>query len=346
MLKTLKIAKLIAGLAAIAFIAYLTMSGLKPDADVEAILNKQSAIEKFKQLIGLASDVKDPESAFVTQAKKFALRINPPKPPKPVKKPGEPVTTKKPLERPKIDRPAPPKPTRTTKFSLLATVRYEEQPEKSLALLNVVAEGQKWVRQGEAIGHLTVNLVNDGSIVLFQDGELNTEIFVPPVKKPKQVLLKDPNAEEKIAEAPKIKEKINYEPTGNKAATASKKYSTDRTSAATSRARNLRPIATVPKAKPRRIQTPEEQKKSLENNISQIKNIMSETMKTSKDSDNADEMKAWGDLLKTLQTDKDKIVAEPPAKPGSKTSEGGQRPSVPSKAKPVPEKAKAPVEKE
>ena len=337
MLKTLKIAKMIAALTAVAFIAYLTMSGLKPDAGIMTILNKQSAIEKFKQLSNLGSTDKDPESAFVTQAKKFALRINPPKPPAPVKTASSPVATKKPLVPPKINRPAPPVKTRTKQFSLLATCRYEEQPEKSLALLNVVAEGQKWVRQGETIGHLTINLVNDGSIVLFQDGELNTEIFVPPVKKPKQVLLKDPDAEDEIAEAPKAKEEIKYEPTGNKAATAGKNYSAGRTSAATSRARNLRPVATAPKAKSRPVlQTPEEQKKSLESNISQIKNIMSETMKTSKDSSNADEMKIWGELLKTLQTDKDKIKAAPPAKPGSKTSEGGQRPSIPSKAKPAP----------
>ena len=46
-----------------------------------------------------------------------------------------------------------PKAPVTAKFKLVATCRYEDQPEKSLALLNMSAKGLKWFRQGEKVGH-------------------------------------------------------------------------------------------------------------------------------------------------------------------------------------------------
>ena len=393
MLRTLKIAKMIAAVAAVCFIAYLAVSGLKPDEDTVAILEEPSAVSKFRTLSNLVKRIQDKESEFVTQAKKFALRINPPPPPKPPPRPGgskkavakQPVKPKKPVAV--APRPTPKVKTRVKKFSLEATCRYKEKPEKSLALLNVVAEGKKWVRQGDIVGHLTIHEVKDGSIVLYQNEALNTEIFVPPIKERKSLL--KPIAEDgTIAEAveePKkpVKQEVVtvYEAITNapkeKTTAKSKKLSAARTSPATSRARLLKPTVTKPTvAKPAvvkpavvkpvvvkpvavkpavvkpvavkpvaakpvaakpvaakpvvakpvvakpvevkpppkrvrpRIPTPEERKKSLDNSMSQIRNIMDETMKSSKKTNNTDELKAWGELLKALKEDKDSIASE------------------------------------
>lgn len=309
MLKTLKIARIIAGLAAAGFIAYLAISGMKPDAELEDMLQKQSAVDKFRQLSDLVSSSREHESAFVKQAKAFALRINPPKPVIPKR---QAILTPPKKSKP---RPTPVKPTKTTKFSLVATDRYVENPEKSLALFNIVAEGPIWVRQGETIGHLTVHQINDGSVALYQDGQLNTEIFVPEPKKVKS-LLKNTDAIETVTETPKAKEavKIRYEPVANKAATRNNKYSTDRTLATKSRARTSQLGSKTPSQGIRNRRNQEEERRILDSSISGVKNIISQTMKSSKNSGSADELKEWAELLKLLQTDKKNIEDKTPKK--------------------------------
>jgi hypothetical protein len=338
MLRTLKIAKIIAAAAMICFIAYLAVSGMRPDEDTEAILAKQSAVSKFRKLSDLLKRAKDKESEFVKQAKKFALRINPPPPPEPVvtKRTGSrKPTVAKPVESKK---PTPPKPTRTTKFSLVATCRYEDKPEKSLAQIDIVAEGKKWVRQGDLIGHLTIHEVKDGSIVLYQGDALNTEIFVPPVKEAKS-LLKPAEETETIAESEQIvKEdaKIVFEAItntpANKPKAISKKKPTISKPPAINRARALKPPVAVkpvvtkpvvtkpvaakpvkktPKRVPPKPPTPEEQRKVLDDNISAIENIMKENAGSSKEGDDAEMFKT---LLKLLEEDKKRIDSTPSPK--------------------------------
>ena len=179
---------------------FLGIAGLKPDKKIQAILNKESAIAKFRKLkLDELNQDKDKESTLVTEAKAFALRIDPPPPPKPPEPKKKPVAEKPniPTPRQPARLPNPPKKVKTSKFSLVATCRYENVPDKSLALLNIVSEGNKWVRQGETVGHLTVQEVKDGSIVLYQDEEFNTEIFVPEKRPTGKSLIRD----EKIASA-------------------------------------------------------------------------------------------------------------------------------------------------
>ena len=184
MLRTLKIAKMVVAAVAICFIAYLAVSGLKPDGQTEAISSKQSAVEAFRTLSGLPDHSSNKGSEFVRQAHEFALRINSPK--------SEVITVldddSELLEEisTKITHPDPPPPP--PRFSLVATCRYEDYPEKSLAQLSILAKGKKWVRQGDSVGRLTIHEVKDGSIVLYQGQTMKAEIFVPPTKEIKSLL--------------------------------------------------------------------------------------------------------------------------------------------------------------
>lgn len=330
MLRILKIARLAAAIGAVAAIVFLAIAGFKPDEDIKAILERESAVDKFRKLkLDQFNRDKDKESPLVTEAKAFALRIDPPPPPKPPE-PEKKVLAQKESERkkPVIKRPEPKKQMKTSKFSLVATCRYENVPEKSLALLDVVREGQKWVRQGETIGHLTVHEVKDGSIVLYQGDNFNTEIYVPEEKHREKSLLK--TAETKTAQA-------------------------NRPSSATSRAiepgQDMRPTAS-PSAlsRPRRVGanpsrrsakmdkpklTPEEEKKRIRDNISQIRDIMKATQKETTPG-NADELKAWGELLQELEKSEENLESR--VEEGTKAPVEGRKSSVQPKSGTAPTK--------
>jgi hypothetical protein len=183
MLRTLKIAKFSVAVAAICFIAYLTVSGLKPDDETETILAKPSAVDMFRESSNPSENTKNKESEFVRQAHEFALRIKPPTPIVITQK-SDPITSDPITNERGEDIPPPPPPT---KYSLVATCRYEDEPGKSLAQFNILAEGKKWIRQGESIGRLTIHEVKDGSVILYQGGTMNAEIFMSPPKEIKSL---------------------------------------------------------------------------------------------------------------------------------------------------------------
>ena len=79
-----------------------------------------------------------------------------------------------------------PKPKAATvnnKFKLVATCNYEDQPEKSMALLDMPAKGLKWYRQGQEVNHLVIHQINDGNIVLYKGGVENSVATMPVVNK-------------------------------------------------------------------------------------------------------------------------------------------------------------------
>jgi hypothetical protein len=342
MLRTLKIAKFLAAVAAVCFIAYLAVSGLEPDEETEATLAKPSAVSTFRKLSAVLNRAKDKESEFVKQAKKFALRINPPPPPVVTPQPGNGSPTKVTTVAKAI---IPTKKLRVKKFSLVGTLRYEDKPEKSLAQLNIVAEGKKWVHQGDTVGHLTIYEVKDGSIVLYQGGTLNTEIFVPPAKKTKS-LLKSTEDTETIAKTEKIvKEDVEFvfeaitNAPANKANTMSA-----RTPPAPRHARTpkwvppkrvptkpvvTKPVVPKPEPIPPKPPTPAEQKKALDESIAEIQKIINENISSSKDGKGrADQMMLEG-LIKMLEEDKKRIDSMPPPakKPPGKKSEPAKKPA-------------------
>ncbi|MHC4891068.1 MAG: hypothetical protein ACYTEO_16575, partial [Planctomycetota bacterium] len=117
------------------------------------------------------------ESPLVKQAETFALYLDPPTLPKPattkITTPG-PRTTPIPDIRPKAV---------STRFTLIGTTYYASHPELSLALIDEPGKGLHWVRQSGKVGHLIIEQVKDGLVVV-RDGERTSELMpVRPVKK-------------------------------------------------------------------------------------------------------------------------------------------------------------------
>jgi hypothetical protein len=180
MIKTLKVASILVVICAVALVAFVVVLGIRGDKQIAEFLDAPGVIEKFRKLAKTVDEDVDQVSPLIEQAKAFALRINPPPPPKPKRPKAAPKkrTAKKQAPRPK----APVK----ARFKLVATCRYEQQPERSLVLVDRPPQGLKWFRQGDNVGHLTIQQVKDGSIVC-SDGQ---ELFVPPSKVKTKTLLK------------------------------------------------------------------------------------------------------------------------------------------------------------
>jgi hypothetical protein len=335
MLRTLKIAKFLAAVAAVCFIAYLTVSGMKPDEDTEAILAKPSAVSKFRKLSVLLNRAKDKESEFVKQAKKFARRINPPRPvvtPKPGTRLPTNVTT---VAEPII--PDIPKIPPTKKFTLVGTCRYPEQPDKSLAQLNIIAEGKKWVRQGDVVGHLTIHEVKDGSIVLYQGGTMHGEMSVPQPKKTKS-LLKSTEDTETIVRPEKI---VKHLTARTPRPRVPKRVAPKRvapkpvvTKPVTTKPVAAKPVTPKPEPVPPKPPTPEELKEALDESIAEIQKIIKENMSSSKDGGGGADQKMLEGLIQMLEEDKKKIDSESSAKdPQGRKSEPAKKALKSSKTK-------------
>ncbi|MCJ7777385.1 MAG: hypothetical protein MUP16_03635, partial [Sedimentisphaerales bacterium] len=125
-------------------------------------------IAKFKEATGnKAKESESQVSPLVKQAEAFALYMNPPPKPKPVVQ-APPVT-------PEIRPPAPVSP----KFKLFGTSVYQTQPEMSLAFIDEPGKGLHWVKQSGEVGHLIIEQVKDGSVVV-RDGQRTFEIVAEP----------------------------------------------------------------------------------------------------------------------------------------------------------------------
>jgi len=174
MVRTLRITSIIAATVAAVFIVLLAIFALRGDAEMAEFLARQGAIEEFRGLAKKAPTSVEKVSPLITQAKAFALKLNPPKP-KAAKKPKPP---KKSAKAPAEKKPAilTPKAVVNTRFKLVGTCKYAQDPKKSLALLDLTAKGQKWYRQGQQVGHLTIHKIDDDSITLYKGGTFNSEI--------------------------------------------------------------------------------------------------------------------------------------------------------------------------
>jgi hypothetical protein len=161
MIKTLRITSVAAAVLAAVFLVFPAVFGIRGDKQREQLLNSAGAIEQFKDAKGGKFDNKGREtSPLVKQAEAFALYLNPP--PKPTAESsassGEP--------RPKSVSP---------KFKLVGTSRHELQPEMSLALIDEPGKGLHWVRPSSKVGHLIIEQVRDG-VVVVRDGASTFEL--------------------------------------------------------------------------------------------------------------------------------------------------------------------------
>lgn len=317
MLKTLRITSFIALAAAVCGVIAIVAFGLRGDSEILSFLAKPGVVDDAKGKIQADSGDKEDESALVKQSRLFALRIDPPPPPKPKEplKPKDPpksktVVTREPPK--KVVEPPRPKTRINAKFSLLATVQCAD-PTRSMALLKQAGGKEEWFWQGERVGHLDIDEVRDGSVVFSQDGRNPQELFVPAKPTVKSLLKGDSQpvasqtgpgsinvtlggepGDETTPEAALV-----TDPSSRPAATAtdSGRVRLERSRSATEARRKVSERIRTRVAPKRK--TPEEQKASIEGNISGIREIMSR--------DGESENEVWVDLLKALEGEKQNI---------------------------------------
>ncbi len=180
MIKTLRITSIIAAIAAAGLLVLPAVYGVRSNPKIEEFLKSPGIVDKFTSAKGQQTS-KDPSqnSPLVKAAVDYATIINPTPPPKPA-----------PSAQPSgSSQPAPPVPV-TAKFDLIATSYFASNPEQSFVLIDEPGKGQHWVKQGSTVGHLTIETVKDGSIVL-RNGQSTSEMAVK-VQESWKKLLKNP----------------------------------------------------------------------------------------------------------------------------------------------------------
>lgn len=164
MIKTLRITSIIAVVLAVFLFVLPAVFGVRGDKQIEQFLNSAGAIEEFRAARGgKVEDKRNETSPLVKQAEAFALYLNPP--PKPKPEPAVSGVKSKP-------RPAGPV---AAKFKLVGTSRHVLQPELSLALIDEPGKGLYWVRQSSKVGHLIIEQIRDGLVVV-RDGNNTFEL--------------------------------------------------------------------------------------------------------------------------------------------------------------------------
>jgi len=185
MTKTLRITSIIVVAAAVLLIAMPVVFSSGMDEQTASLLNSPGVLESLNKS-AVAADTGS-VSPLVQQAEKFAAYLNHP-------------------PSPKRDKPAAARDNRTAvrptspvtaKFELLGTSYYPDRPELSLALIDEPGAGLRWIRQSSEIGHLVVEQIKDGKVVI-RDGTDTYEL--ESKRTPKRSLVKGES--EYSAEAP------------------------------------------------------------------------------------------------------------------------------------------------
>lgn len=158
--------------------------GLRIYEPFEQFLNSPGVIEKFNKAVGnKATRSRDETSPLVQQAGAFALYLNPPTP-----KASKTLAGR---GAPKGRGPAV-----TPKFKVLGTSYHKERPELSIALIDEPGKGSHWVRQSGKIGHLLIEQIKDGLIVVKDNGRTYE---VAAEQKPETSLLEGSSAVPRVA---------------------------------------------------------------------------------------------------------------------------------------------------
>jgi len=162
MIKTLRITSIIAVVLAVVFFVLPAVFGVRGDEQIEQFLHSAGVIEKFNEARGdRVKDSRHEVSPLVKQAEAFALYLNPPPKPK-----TESLASR---SKPRPKGPVSPK------FKLIGTSLYALHPELSLALIDEPGKGLRWLRQSSKVGHLIIEQVKDGLVVV-RDGEKTFEL--------------------------------------------------------------------------------------------------------------------------------------------------------------------------
>ncbi len=305
MLKTLRITSLAAVILAACGVLVTAFFGFKDDPEKASFLKQPSVTEKFKGQETKADQKEGDIHPLVTQAKAFALRINPPPPPPPPPPKNPPP---KPAAKPELARqvtpPAPPRPpVVNASFQVLATVRYETDPFRSLVLLKS-GNTHEWFRQGEKAGHLTIDDIRDGSVVVSQAGRSPQTLYVPAKQESKSLLKGDKTA---VASARPSTATVPGAAVSS-AAFVSEDGVVNAAPASAARSRTMTSRVGRVRAQPP-VPTPAQKKEELEQTITGIEDIMNRQDAALDDEQRQAENLMWMELLKTLKAEKQHLAA-------------------------------------
>jgi len=203
MIKIFRITSVIvAVLAAVFVVASPAVLGSQNAKDIEEFLKSPGIVEEFKKAGGEKVRRTDGQiSPLVKQAKSFALYLDPP--PKPKVK-AKPTKKYKPKAAPKPAGPV------TTKFKLIGTSYYASRPDLSFALIDEPGKGFRWLRQSSSVGHLVVEEIKDGIVVIL-DGQRTYDLIAE--RKPRKSLVRGKGAAPAADSKPSVPK---TEPTVNK----------------------------------------------------------------------------------------------------------------------------------
>lgn len=163
MIKTLRITSIVAAILAVIFFVFPVVFGVRSDESIEELLNSPGVIEKFNKSADKAKATQSQSSPLVQQAEAFALYLNPPKPRVVTPVAGRGSAT--PQRGPSV----------TPQFKVKGTCYYESRPELSLVLIDEPGKGLHWVRQSSKVGHLLIEQIKDG-VVVVHDGKSSFEL--------------------------------------------------------------------------------------------------------------------------------------------------------------------------
>jgi len=155
MIKTLRITSVVAAILAGVFFVFPVVYGVRSDERIDGFLKQPSVREKFEDVAdNKTKATENRASPLVEQAEAFALYLNPLK--ATVQKTSTGTKTTSISDRLPV----------TPKFKVFATSYCAENPDLSLALIDEPGRGLYWVRQSSKVGHLLIEQIKDGLVVV------------------------------------------------------------------------------------------------------------------------------------------------------------------------------------
>lgn len=163
MVKAIRIISIVIFAIAAGLLVYAVVFGVGKDSKIKEFIKSPGAVEKFDADKGKTAPKDDQTSPLVKQAADLSKTLNPPPPP----------------SVPPVTQPSTPAPMQviTPKFNLVGTSYYAGKPGTSFALIDEPGQGLSWVREGNSVGHLLIDKVNDGSVTI-RDGSRTFEMNV------------------------------------------------------------------------------------------------------------------------------------------------------------------------
>ncbi len=138
------------------FFVFPVVFGVRSDEQINEFVNSPGVREKFEQAASSKETSSESRvSPLVQQAEAFAMYLNPPK--------STPPAGPQEAKGASLARPMP---ATTPKFKLFGTSYYENNPELSLAFIDELGKGRHWIRQSGKVGHLLIERVKDGFVVV------------------------------------------------------------------------------------------------------------------------------------------------------------------------------------